>query len=179
MAKILILFGTNYGQTRKISEFIANIVTDRGHEVSLVQGNKLPDGFSPGNYDAAIIGTSIHMDTHQISIRRLVKQYQSEFNQIPVAYFCVCLTAYGTKAEDHEQVEKYVNDFIKYTGLEPAKTAAFEGALMYPTYNFVKRYVAKLVARRVGADTETKRELYEYTNWNAVTKFTEEFLDTI
>lgn len=179
MAKILILFGTNFGQTRKIADFMADIIKGRGHEVDLVQGNKLPDGFSMGKYQAAFIGTSIHMDTHQISARKLVKEYRSEFNRMPVAYFCVCLTAYGTKSEDYKQVDKYINDFISYTGLEPAKTAAFAGALIYPTYNFMKRYVAKLVARRIGADTETKCELYEYTNWDDVTRFTEEFLDTI
>ena len=70
MAKILILFGTNYGQTRKVANFIADIATRRGHEVELVLGNKAGNDFSPDTYDAAFIGTSIHMDTHQISMRR-------------------------------------------------------------------------------------------------------------
>lgn len=179
MARILILYGTDYGHTRKIAQHMAGVVETRGHEVELVQGNKAPKGFSPDGFDAAIIGTSIHMGVHQISIRKLVKSLRDDFNKIPTAYFCVCLTAKSTKPEDQSQVEDFINDFLKYTKIKPAKTAAFAGALRYPHYNFVRRYMAKLVARKVGADTDTKQELYEYTDWAAVTRFAEEFTDSI
>ncbi|MBT4512233.1 MAG: protoporphyrinogen oxidase [Chloroflexi bacterium] len=178
MAKILILFGTNYGQTRKVANHIAEVVRSRGHDVEEAQGNKLPDDFTPKDFDAAIIGTSINLGVHQISIRKLVKNNEAAFNSMPCAYFCVCLSAYGTKPQDKEQVDKFLNDFIQYTGLKPVKTAAFAGALRYPYYNFVRRFAAKLVARRVGADTYTKNE-YEYTNWEAVTKFTTDFVDSL
>ncbi len=178
MAKILILFGTNYGQTRKVANHIAEVVRSRGHDVALEQGNKLQDDFTPDGFDAAIIGTSINLGVHQISIRKLVKNNKAAFNSIPCAYFCVCLSAYGIKPQDKEQVDKFLNDFTQYTGLEPVKTAAFAGALRYPYYNFVRRFAAKLVARKVGADTYTKDE-YEYTNWDAVTKFTADFIDSL
>ena len=38
----------------------------------------------------------------------------------------------------------------------------------------IKRFAAKLVARRVGADTDTRGE-YSYTDWEAVRRFAEEF----
>ena len=178
MAKILILFGTDHGHTRKIANRIAEVTRERGHEVELVQGNKAPSGFSPDGFDAAIIGTSIHMGLHQISVRKLVKENLTAFERIPSAYFCVCLTACGTRPQDTAQVERYINDFTKYTGLHPMKVTAFAGALKYTDYNFFRRFIAKLVARRVGADTNTKGE-YEYTDWDAVTQFAEEFADSL
>ncbi|MDY6912400.1 MAG: flavodoxin domain-containing protein [Chloroflexota bacterium] len=178
MAKILILFGTDHGHTRKIANRMADVIRERGHEVELVQGNKAPSDFSPDGFDATVIGTSVHMDLHQISVRKLVKEKLSAFERIPSAYFCVCLTAFGTRPQDMAQVKRYINDFTKYTGLNPIKVTAFAGALKYPDYNFVRRFIAKLVARRVGADTNTKGE-YEYTDWDTVTRFAEEFADSL
>ena len=116
MAKILILFGTNFGQTRKVANHIADIAIRRGHEVDLVQGNKAGNDFSTDTYGAAFIGTSIHMDTHQISMRRLVKEKRDEFRKIPTAYFCVCLTAYGTGPEDKNT--KKVKEMLGITAQE-------------------------------------------------------------
>jgi menaquinone-dependent protoporphyrinogen IX oxidase len=39
--------------------------------------------------------------------------------------------------------------------------------------------MAKLLARKLGADTNTKQEHYEYTDWNTVTKFATDFVDII
>ncbi len=179
MAKILILYSTDYGHTRKVAQHIAGVVQDRGHEAELVQGNKAPRDFTLDGFDGAIIGTSIHMGIHQISVKKLVKAQKEALSKIPSAYFCVCLTAHSSKAEDKKQVESFINDFLKYTGLKPVASTAFAGALRYPHYNFIRRYMAKLVARKVGADTDTKQEHYEYTDWNAVNRFAEEFANSI
>ncbi len=179
MARILILFGTGEGQTRKVASRISRFVQENGHEAIVIQGNKAPEDFSVAGFDAAFVGTSVHMGLHQLSVRGLVRGNVEAFNRIPTAYFCVCLHAYGEKEKDHKQVQSYIDDFNKYTGLQPRQTAAFAGALRYPYYNFVKRYVAKVVARRVGADTDTRQEYYEYTDWEVVDAFAVEFLESI
>jgi len=178
MSKILILYGTNNGQTRKVAERIAEVVRERGHEVEMVQGNKAAADFSPDGFDAAIVGTSIYMDQHQISVRKLVKAHSDAFARIPTAYFCVCITATQTTPEARAELDKYVKDFTSYTGLNPVKSAVFAGALKYPDYNFVKRFSAKLLARKLGLDTDTKK-YFEYTDWAEVTKFAEEFAELI
>lgn len=175
MSKLLILYGTGEGHTRKIATRMAEKATEQGYEAELVKGNKAAGDFSPEGFDAAIIGTSIHMGLHQISVRKLVKAHQAGFAKIPVAYFCVCLTAASDKSDDIKQVHKYIDEFKLYTGLQPRFTEAFAGALRYPYYNFIKRYMIKLVARKLGLDTDTKKE-YEYTNWSAVDSFAERCL---
>ncbi len=178
MAKILIVYGTNEGHTRKIAEHIADTLRKAGHQADLLQGIKAPPDFSLSGYDAVIAGTSIHMGTHQIAMRKLVKKHREEFQRLPGAYFCVCLTAASKVPEAPREVEGYIRDFIKYTGWTPPKTAAFGGALRYPYYNMVKRFMVKLVARKLGLDTDTKRE-FVYTDWAAVARFAEEFAATL
>ena len=179
MAKILILYGTDHGQTRKVGQHIAKILQERGHEIELVQGNKAPKDFTIDRFDGAIIGTSIHMGVHQISIKKLAKSKKEALSKIPSAYYCVCLTAMSPNPENNKQVEGFINDFLNYTELKPIVSTAFAGALRYPDYNFIKRYMAKLLARKLEADTDTKKDIYEYTDWNAVTRFAGDFADAI
>ena len=178
MARVLILYGTGEGHTRKIATRMAEVVENKGHELKLVQGNKAPANLSLDGFDAAIIGTSIHMGLHQISVRKLVRRLQEAFNKIPIAYFVVCLTAISSRTEDQEQVQKYIEDFKKYTGVEPGRTTAFAGALRYPYYNFIKRFIMKLIARKLGADTDTSQE-HEYTDWDAVENYAGDFVDSL
>ncbi len=179
MAKILILYGTDHGQTRKVAQHIAEILKKADHEIELLAGNKAGADFSLEAFDGVIVGTSIHMDVHQISMRKLVKAHRDAFAQVPrSAHFCVCLTAYSSDPKHQVQVQKYIDDFAKYTGWQARKTVAFAGALKYPDYNFVKRFAAKLLARKLGADTDTKG-YYEYTDWDAVTRFAREFSDSL
>lgn len=178
MAKILIIYGTNEGHTRKVAEHMADAIRAKGHQAELLQGIKAPPDFSLAGYDGVIAGTSIHMGAHQIAMRKLVKKHHEEFQRLPGAYFCVCLTATSTRPEYQQQVEKYISDFIKYTHWQPQRAVAFAGAIRYPYYNIVKRFMIKLVARKLGLDTDTKRE-FIYTDWAAVARFAEEFVGEV
>ena len=178
MAKILILYGTDEGHTRKVADHMAEVIRSAEHTVELVQGNKASSGFSPSDFDAVIIGTSIHLGVHQISVKKLVKKNWSAFANIPTAFFCVCLTVTSQKPQDQKQVRQYIDDFTNYTGIDPVSTAVFAGALRYPYYNFIKRFMIKLVARKLELDTDTKN-VYEYTDWDAVARFSTEFIDLL
>lgn len=178
MSKILILYGTNSGQTRKVSERIAEVLAENGHETEIIQGIKAPDGFSPANFDAAVIGTSIYMGQHQIAMKKLVQSHQEAFDKIPTAYFCVCITAKDDSGKSINEVRKYLDEFTGYTGINPVISAAFAGALKYPDYNFIKRFSVKLLARKLGLDTDTKR-YFEYTDWDAVDQFARDFSDSM
>ena len=68
--------------------------------------------------------------------------------------------------------------FVQETGWQPGKVGKFAGALVYRRYGRVKRWLMKLVVKRAGGDTDTSRD-YEYTDWDAVTRFTEDFLGSL
>ena len=60
--KILIVYGTTEGQTRKISNFIEAILKDSGHEVTVADASEAPP--PPSSYDAVIIGASIYYTSY-------------------------------------------------------------------------------------------------------------------
>mgnify|MGYP005849565877 CR=1 FL=1 len=106
MAKLLIVYGTNEGHTRKVAEHMAEALRKEGHQADLLQGIKAPADFSLAGYDAVLVGTSVHMGIHQIAMRQLVKKHREEFQRLPGAYFCVCLTAASKKPEELKQVDR-------------------------------------------------------------------------
>lgn len=55
------------------------------------------------------------------------------------------------------------------------KNQGAAGTLRYTRYGFFKRFLMKQINKREGGDTDTSRD-YEYTDWDAVTAFANEFL---
>jgi menaquinone-dependent protoporphyrinogen IX oxidase len=54
----------------------------------------------------------------------------------------------------------------------------FAGALAYSKYNFLVKWWMKRIAKKSGGETDTSKD-YEYTNWNDVSRFAEDFSNKI
>jgi menaquinone-dependent protoporphyrinogen oxidase len=173
--KVLVVYGTTEGQTRKIAEYIAQFLRDAGHEVALQDAAGLPTDFSLGDVGAVLVGASVHQGQHQAAIRHFVKAHHEALRGRPSGFFSVSLTAIFSDAEHDAQSRKYVDEFCAETGWSPGVTARVAGALRYSQYDFFKRFVMKLIAREEGGDTDTSRD-YEYTDWNAVREFVREVM---
>lgn len=55
MARVIILYGTTEGQTASISEYIAEVIRDHGHEAEMLDIKELPGGFALGDFKAVIV----------------------------------------------------------------------------------------------------------------------------
>ena len=87
--KILIVYGTTEGQTRKISRFMEAILKDGGHEVTVADASETPP--SPSAYDAVIIGASVHIHKYQSAVLHYINRHVEALNKRPCAFFSVCL----------------------------------------------------------------------------------------
>ena len=54
----------------------------------------------------------------------------------------------------------------------------FAGANKYAQYGFIIRNIMKHIAKKEGRSTDTSQD-HEYTDWDKVTQFTEQFLTEI
>jgi menaquinone-dependent protoporphyrinogen oxidase len=178
MAKIAIIYGTSEGQTRKVAEHIAGVARTHGHTVEIKDGKDVPADFLLEAYDAAIIGASIHVGQYPPYIVDFVKRQRPYLDRTPSAFFTVCLTAKEHTSEAQVQVQQYITQFEQATGWQPAKVGIFAGALRYTQYGFLKRWMVRMIAQRQGSDTDTSRD-WEYTDWDAVTRFAEDYLGAV
>ena len=174
MMRVLIPYGTTEGQTARISEYLADVIRDHGHEAHAVdiKGSGAPE---PDDYDAVIVGASIHMGKHEDYVRDFVRKNRDALERLPSAFFSVSLAAH----DDTEEAQGYIEEFVQETGWRPGMVGLFGGALLYTQYGFIKRHVMKRIARHKGnPDTDTSRD-YVYTEWENVKHFAEEFLETL
>lgn len=179
MANIAILYGTTEGQTAKVSEYVAEVARDHGYVAETLDIEKLSNDFSLEGYAAAIVGASIHMGEHENYVRDFVKENRESLERVPSAFFSVSLTAREHTDEARAQTRGYVEKFVEETGWHPDMVGIFGGALLYTQYGFIKRHFMKKISKDMGgADTDTSRD-YEYTDWNDVRHFAEDFLERL
>ena len=169
MAEVLIVCGSTHGHTQKIAERVAQSLRDDG-AVPIVVDAASASVVSPTDYDAVIVGASIHASHHQHEVVDWVKRHAITLSDMPSAFFSVCLASAEDTDESREAAQKYVDDFLDDTGWTPRKTAMFAGALQYLEYNFATRLLIRLMMKRAGHPTDTSQD-YDYTDWEAVERF--------
>jgi len=174
MMRVLIAYGTTEGQTARISEYLADVIREHGHE-AYAADIKNSGTSEPDDYDAVIVGASIHMGKHEDYVRDFVRENRDALERLPSAFFSVSLAAH----DNMEEAEGYIEEFVEETGWRPDMVGLFGGALLYTQYGFIKRFVMKQITRHKGSpDTDTSRD-YVYTDWESVKHFAEEFLELV
>ena len=171
MKRIFITYGTTEGQTAKIADFVAGVLRDHGHDVTLVDVKETTD-IIDNSYDGVIIGASIHMGKHDKHVVDFVKTNHDTLARVPSAFFSVSLAAHG----DTSEAQEYVERFEQETGWHPGRVAIFGGALLYTQYGFIQRHLMRKIARDQPGDlgTDLSRD-YIYTEWDGVKRFAEHF----
>ena len=175
---ILILYGSLEGQTLKIAERIADIIRNKGYQVTTQSGEKLSANYTVDNFDAVIIGGSIHMGKHPPYIKKFITTHCDWLNKVPSAFFTVCMAVNSVHAKSREEAKRYGEKLLEQTGWKPTLNQTFAGAVKYTQYNFVIRFIMKWITKREGGSTDTSCD-HEYTDWESVERFAEEFINEI
>ncbi len=178
MASVLVVYASRNGQTRKIAERIATVLRVRRHSVELLDAEHPRQGLDLERFQAVFIGSPIHAEGYLRPIVRFVQEYRPALERVPTAFFSVGLAIVSKKTDGRAQTMQIVDRFMKQTGWHPRRIELVAGALLYTKYNFLVRFVMRRISRSEGGDTDTSRD-YEYTDWNAVDRFAQDFVDQI
>jgi menaquinone-dependent protoporphyrinogen oxidase len=178
MPRILLIYASTHGHTAKIAARIAATLEDDGATVDLqpLAANKTQP--TPPDYDAVIVGASIHAGHHQRALVKWAEQHHTALGLTPSAFFSVCLTAADDTDESRAATRGYLDDFVEQTGWTPADSATFAGALQYQEYDVATRALMRLLMRRMHHPTDTSQD-YDYTDWDAVERWAHELGATL
>jgi menaquinone-dependent protoporphyrinogen oxidase len=163
--KVLIVYGTTEGQTRKISEFLKEEIGNAGYEVELADATMNPP--NPNDYNAVIVAGSLHAGNYQTSIQHYVKDHHDIINEKRSIFISVSLIAATKDQESWRELEEHTEKFLNLTGWHPDHVEQVAGALLYTKYDFFKRFLMRMISKRSGGDVDTTRD-YEYTDWDQV-----------
>ena len=173
MSRILILFSSHDGQTRRIASRVGEVLARAGHETVLRFAGEPGPRAAIEASDAVIVGAPIRYGHYPKRFEALVREHLAALRARPNAFFSVCLTAGGPGAKP-AVASGYVRDFVERTGWQPGDTAILAGALLYRKYNPFIRLMMRFIVGRAGGETDTSRD-YEYTDWDAVERFATRF----
>jgi menaquinone-dependent protoporphyrinogen oxidase len=172
MAEILLYYGTSEGQTERIADHVAEELRAGGHDVTVANADAT--AADPQDYDGVLLGASVHRGSHQRPVERFARDYSADLDAMPSGFFSVSLSAASEDGSGRADARRVRDEFLETVGWTPDVTTTVAGALKYSEYGWITRFVMKRIARTEGGDTDTSRD-YEYTDWDAVDAFADEF----
>ncbi len=173
---VLIIYGTTEGQTRKIANFMADHIRQRGNDASLIDSTDMPDDLDLDPYDAVIVAGSVHQWHHQASIFKFVRDHVEALQAKTSAFVSVSLSMAGDAAEDRLDAAECADRFLDVSGWKPTVTHLVAGALRYSQYDFFKAWILKMIVSAKGASTDTSKD-HEFTDWRDLEAFVDAFLE--
>lgn len=177
--RILVLYATSYGQTRKIAQRVADLLTGAGCEVSLVNVREpVAHGVRPEDYDGVVVGGSIIARGLQPAVVQFVRQHRKVLDRIPSAFFQVSASAGSAKTEGRAAAQQILDRFLQASGWHPDVATSMAGAINYTKYNLFLRWFMRRASRLEGGSTDTSRD-HEYTDWTQVEEFARQFLGVV
>jgi menaquinone-dependent protoporphyrinogen oxidase len=174
--RILILFATIEGHTRKIVEHLSAMLEKAGHTVRLIDTTSEEAAPAADEFDASIIAAPVHIGTFPASMRRYVKANAETLMARPGAFVSVSLAAASSEETEIAEVADYVEEFSKETGWWPVSVHHAAGALKYTEYDFFRRWMLKRIVGKDGGPTDTSRD-FEFTDWDALDQFVTDFVE--
>lgn len=173
MARILILYGTGEGQTRKIAAFVADKLSAT-HQATLLDATDVHEPLNFSNFDAAIIAASLHAGGFQKSVARAVASDAARLAGMPNAFMAVSLSAAGDDVDDWRGLEECLERFWREADWRAEQVEHVAGAFRYTQYDYFKRMLMRQIAKKRGAPVDISRD-WELTDWDQLAKFAEAF----
>jgi len=168
VAKILIIYSSTLGQTRKIGDRLGQEIEQKGHQVTLVSIED-ESQVDLQTFDKIVIGASIHYGKHSSKIIGFIDRNKLLLDSKPNAFFSVNIVA---RNPDKNQPgnNPYLRKFLKQIAWNPRELAVFAGKLEYPKYSFFDRLMIRLIMFITKGPTDPNTVI-EYTDWEQVEAF--------
>lgn len=176
MSRILVLYGTTDGHTAKIAQSVGDTLRAVGNDADVIEAGTADP--RPEDYTAVVVAGSVRAGGYQRSIRRWVRMHARVLNTQPTAFVSVCLAVLQQEPAVQRDLTAIIDRFLTATAWRPTVTKSVAGALLYRRYNPIKRWVMKRIVSKAGGDTDTSKD-YEYTDWNDLRAFAEEFAQRV
>jgi menaquinone-dependent protoporphyrinogen oxidase len=165
--RVLVVYATHFGQTRRIAARLADALRDRhGLQVELADAaagvRVLPP---PEDYDVVVLGSYVELGRHAATIRAYLREHVEALADRPTAFFSVSMAA--AHADAGPDPGHYLEALSDRAGWRPTLAVAIGGALPYRKYGRLLRFVMKQISRAARHPTDTRRN-HELTDWTQV-----------
>jgi len=172
--KILIVYATSEGHTRKIAGHLSDLFQARDHEVTLNDSASSLGDLDLISFDAILLAGSVHNTTHQDSLVNFALAQRKKLGELPSALVSVSLSA--AMKDGDKDARAYVDRFIEETGWRPDETHLAAGAIRYSEYDYFRQQIIKSIMSERGVDTDPEAD-HVFTDWRALDRFASAFIE--
>jgi len=180
-----VFYATREGQAERVAERVANDLRSRGIDTDVVNVKHVHGEFDWRDYNAAFVVASVHLEHHEKEMVQFVKDSRHELERLRAPFLSLTLSQAGAedtmnnspahREQAHNDALRMIDGFTRDTGWRPEHSLTVAGALAYSKYNFIVKWIMKLIAHKAGFDGPATRD-YEFTNWPAVDRFVEKHI---
>ncbi len=166
---ILIIYASIDGQTKKISEYLAEKI-NKDSSVTLVAIDDI-SSVELNDFEMIILGAAIRYSKYNKKVYKFVKQNKELLKSKKNAFFTVSGSA-RKDGKDNPATNTYVNKFIAKSNWQPQQMAIFAGRINYSLYGFFDKHFIRFIMKLTSGPTELDTNI-EFTNWQKVDEFCE------
>jgi menaquinone-dependent protoporphyrinogen oxidase len=173
--RVLIVYGTTEGQTRKVATFLADRFLAKSHSVTVVDADKPPAALDAAAYDAIVVAARVHSGRYPASVRRFVRRNRQTLMTKPSAFVSVSMMAARGTAKAPKALARYVARFARKTGWTPRHVHHAAGARFYARQSGFGRWILQRIdSSAFGKSVDVSRD-HEWTDWDALAGFADGF----
>jgi menaquinone-dependent protoporphyrinogen oxidase len=168
MARILVVYSTTDGHTRRICERLRSVIEPQGHQVTLASIRDEP-GPDPASFDKVVIGASIRYGKHSPLVFEFIRRHRAVLEARPNAFFTVNVVARKPE-KNRPETNPYLKKFLRKISWRPRQLAVFAGRIDYPSYSFGDRVIIRFIMWMTNGPTDPKA-VVDFTDWGEVEAF--------
>jgi len=171
--KILILYSSVDGHTKKICQRIAQVLEQKGRKV---ESFGLGDFYgSLEDYPHIILACSIRYGKHHPHFLDFVQRNAKALNESQSVFISVNLVARKPEKASAD-TNPYVRKFLSSIAWKPDLVGVFAGRLDYPRYPWWDRLLIQAIMWITDGPTDPKTQI-TYTDWDRVDGFGNRLLE--
>lgn len=167
MARVLLLYSTVYGLSRRICERLQTLLNDAGEHavVEPLVGTTV----DLTSFDVLVIGASIRQGKHNPAVLAFIREHLALLQSRPSAFFSVNLVA-RKPAKNTPETNPYLKRFMAACPWQPQLLGVFAGELDYQRYGPVDRHLVRFVMWLNKGPTDLSTST-TFTNWDEVERY--------
>jgi menaquinone-dependent protoporphyrinogen oxidase len=177
MAVVLVVFESKYGQSSKVAEHIGEVSRRRDHVARVLHVDNL-GGVEPSCFDAVVVVAPVYYSRHPRSIVAFMREHAATLATRRSAFFSVSNSAASRESTERSHARRLASTCAAQQGWSPDVIATAGGAIAYPRYGFLVRFMMRRIALSRGLPTDTRR-VYEWTDWEQVDRDVETLLEPL
>jgi menaquinone-dependent protoporphyrinogen oxidase len=170
--RILVAYSSKHGQAEAVARRIADSAPRFAIEPGMVDVRYATAAELHAS-DAVVIVASVYFGRFAKPVRRFVSANRRFLSSAYSAF--VSVSGAAAEVATLPEAQRTMSAFLEESGWNPVRTRLVAGALRFTRYNPLVRFIVKRAAASGGRTVDTTVD-HEFTDWNDVTAFAEEFL---